>query len=209
MKTIKTFILILSISFFVIACKKDDTIQPVITLNGNPEQVVNLNGVYQEQGATAMDNQDGDLSNQILISGSVDVNESGEYRMYYDVEDSEGNKAATAIRFVQVVNQADYLTGTYLATPNCSGTSTVQDYNTTVTTSSTVNNRIYIKRVIQMIEDEPVIGEINGSIINIPYQTVGPNTIQGTASIAGDGFLLSVTIDGDITYNCDIDHVKI
>ncbi|MBD3639283.1 MAG: DUF5011 domain-containing protein [Crocinitomicaceae bacterium] len=191
------------------SCKKEDTIQPVITLNGNIEQSVALNGTYSEAGATAMDNEDGDISDKVVISGTVNTNLKGEYRKYYDVQDSEGNKAATATRYVQVVNESDYMIGTYQATPTCSGTSTFNTYNTTVTVSEEVNNQIYIKRVMWLVEDDPVIAEINGNVIDIPAQTVGSNTVSGTATISGSDFLLNVSINGSSSYTCSIDHIKL
>ena len=197
------------IAMIAISCKKEDNIQPVITLNGSYEQSVDLNGTYNEAGATAKDNQDGDITSSIVITGTVNTNETGEYRVYYDVADSEDNKAATATRFVTVSNSSDYMVGTYQATPNCSGTSTFNTYNTTVTSSTTTNNQIFIKRVMWQVEDEPVIGNVSGNTIDIPLQTIGQNTVSGSATITGSSFLLTININGWQTYSCTIDHVKI
>ncbi len=191
------------------SCKKRDKIQPVITLNGEKEQAISLNTAYVESGAVAMDNKGGDISSDIVITGSVDVNRTGEYRMYYDVQDENGNKAATAIRFVNVYNSADYMVGTYLATPSCSGTSTTNDYNTTVTASQENNNRIYIKRVLWTVEDDPILAEVNGTSILIPLQTVGDQTVEGSGTISGSEFVLSVMIDGWYDYSCTINHSKL
>lgn len=196
------------VGILFVSCKKDN-IQPVITLLGDYEQFVSLNGTYVESGATAKDNEDGDISSDIQISGNVDVNQTGEYKLFYDVEDAEGNNAATAKRYVHVVNDADYMIGTYLAEPNCVGSSTYFSYNTSVTTSETSNNEIYIRRVMWTVEDDPVIGTISGNTITIPAQTVGTNTVEGTATITGNTFLLAVIIDGTYYYECTIDHTKI
>ncbi len=202
-------IAVFSFSLILTSCNKDDTIQPVITLLGDYEQFVSLNGTYVESGATAKYNEDGDISANIEITGNVDVNQTGEYKLFYDVEDAEGNKAATAKRYVHVINDADYMIGTYLAEPNCVGTSIYTSYNTTVSTSETTNNQIMIRRVMWTVEDDPVIGTISGNIITIPSQAVGDNTVEGTATITGTTFLLDVTINGFLDYNCTIDHTKI
>ena len=48
---------------------------------------------YTEQGATATDNKDGDLSKDIKISGDVDTSKDGTYIVKYTVTDSNGNTA--------------------------------------------------------------------------------------------------------------------
>lgn len=203
----KLSVAILAISVVMISCRKKD-IQPVITLNGQVEQTISLGDNYVEQGATAKDNKDGDLSDDIVISGKVDNKNVGEYRVFYDVEDSEGNRAATATRYVKVVNDADFMIGTYEATPSCTGTMTAGQYHTSIIASKTKNNEILIRRVLFTVEDEPVIGQISGDDIIIPSQTVGDNTISGTGSIVGDNFLLTVSVSGGMTYNCTINHIK-
>ena len=193
----------------LISCNKPDTIQPVVTLLGDYEQFVSVNGTYVESGAIAMDNEDGDISSSVVITGSVNVNQTGEYKLFYDVEDAEGNKASTAKRYVHVVNDVDYMIGTYLAEPNCVGTSTFSSYNTLVTTSETNNNEIYIKRIMWSVEDEPVLATVSGTSLTIPLQTVGENIVEGTGTITGTAFILTVTIDGFLTYDCTIDHTKL
>lgn len=206
MKITSILIVLLVGASLISSCKKRDKIAPVITLNGEKEQVVSLNAAYVESGATAKDNKSGDITASIVISGTVNENKVGEYRKFYDVEDENGNKAATAIRFVNVVNNADYMLGTYMATPNCAGTGTT-NYNTSITASQTVNNRIYIKRVLFLVEDDPIVADINGTVITIPLQTVGYNTVEGSGTISGTQFLVDVTVNG--SYSCTIDHTKI
>lgn len=207
MKRSLTVTLIL-MSVLVMSCRKKD-IQPVISLNGNIEQTIALGQNYIEQGATAMDNRDGDISDDIKISGSVNKNLAGEYRIFYDVEDREGNKAATATRYVKVVNAANFMVGTYEATPTCTGTMTAGSYHTSITTSMQNNNQIFIRRVLYTIEDEPVVGYISGNTLTIPSQTVGWNTISGSGTLVGSSFLLSVEMSGGATYSCTINHVKL
>ena len=44
-----------------------DTIKPVITILGDNPQIVDLNTIYTEQGATATDNIDGNLTSSIIM----------------------------------------------------------------------------------------------------------------------------------------------
>lgn len=194
--------------FGLISCGKKN-IQPVISLNGEMEQTLALGTPYSEEGATAQDNKDGDISDDIIITGTVNHNLVGEYRIFYNVEDSEGNKAATATRFINVVNDADFMIGTYEASPTCMGTVTYDNYNTVIWTSNEVNNQILIRRVLWGVEDEPVVANVSGSTITIPTQTIGDVTMSGTATYISGNFLLDVTITGPWSYDCSIDHVKL
>lgn len=74
---------------------------PKITLNGETEIILTLNEEYLEQGATALDNVDGDISSKIKISGEVNTKKYGEYEITYEVIDSNKNKS-TKIRKVIV-----------------------------------------------------------------------------------------------------------
>ncbi len=79
-----------------------DTIPPLITLLGGNPMLVIVGGTYGEPGATATDNVDGDLTDEIVIDNS-DVNTSkiGSYTVTYTVSDSSGNEAQ-AERIVEV-----------------------------------------------------------------------------------------------------------
>ena len=82
-----------------------DTIVPVIILTGDNPQTVELGGVYVEQGATASDNYDGDISGSILIDASaVNTGIIGPYNVTYDVSDSSANPAIQLIRTVDVTD---------------------------------------------------------------------------------------------------------
>lgn len=78
-----------------------DTTAPVITLIGSANIQLTVGDSYVEQGAAASDDTDGDITNQISISGSVDTNAAGTYILTYSVSDAAGN-SASAIRTVEV-----------------------------------------------------------------------------------------------------------
>ena len=79
-----------------------DTTKPVIALNGLPEVRVEFGGSYTELQATATDAVDDDiqLTDKIVIAGTVDTNLAGIYHITYDVTDAAGNDAITVIRTV-------------------------------------------------------------------------------------------------------------
>lgn len=70
-----------------------DNIKPEIKLNGDSDITININEEYKELGATATDNIDGDISNNIEENGSVDTSKAGKYILTYSVIDSSENVA--------------------------------------------------------------------------------------------------------------------
>ncbi len=74
---------------------------PVITLIGGAVTLT-VGDAYTEQGATATDAEDGDLTANIVITGTVNTNAAGVYTVRYNVTDSSGNAAAEVTRTVTV-----------------------------------------------------------------------------------------------------------
>ena len=78
-----------------------DDVAPVIKLNGEENMQILLNSEYEDKGATADDEIDGDLTSKIEIVGSVDTSKTGTYTIAYKVTDNSGNEA-TKVRKVTV-----------------------------------------------------------------------------------------------------------
>ncbi len=70
-----------------------DDIAPDLSLNGNNNYYLNLNDPYEEQGAIAIDEKEGDLTDKIEVTGSANTAEVGTYTINYKVQDSKGNIA--------------------------------------------------------------------------------------------------------------------
>ena len=77
-----------------------DTTEPVITISGDNPASINLNEVYTDLGATALDDIDGEVV--VTPSGEVDTSVAGAYIITYTATDLAGN-VATATRTVNVV----------------------------------------------------------------------------------------------------------
>lgn len=75
---------------------------PVITLKGMDTVRVEVNGMYTEDSATAMDNIQGDISSDIVITNQVDLTQPGIYFVHYNVMDKSGLAAVTKTRTVIV-----------------------------------------------------------------------------------------------------------
>lgn len=74
--------------------KEEDKEAPVITLNGYENVTIYKGNVYVEEGASATDNCDGDITSLIETSGSVDNTKVGVYEITYTVKDKSGNTAS-------------------------------------------------------------------------------------------------------------------
>ena len=79
----------------------NDNVPPVITVNGNNPETVELGTPYADAGATAFDEFHGDTA--VTSSGTVDTNTVGSYTITYTAIDLDGN-SASATRSVNVVD---------------------------------------------------------------------------------------------------------
>ncbi len=81
--------------------------QPTLKLMGN--KVVNLpiGGEYIEQGAVALDAEDGDLSSRVTITGvdSLTTQAVGDFLVRYEVKDDDGHRAIPVYRIIRVHNE--------------------------------------------------------------------------------------------------------
>lgn len=75
---------------------------PNLLINGNEFLVVNKNDKYFDEGVTAIDNIDGDITDNVEIINTVNTKEEGNYKVYYSVKNSRGYKSYV-IRNVMVV----------------------------------------------------------------------------------------------------------
>ncbi|WP_223891011.1 immunoglobulin-like domain-containing protein, partial [Sulfurovum sp. TSL6] len=82
-----------------------DATPPVITLTGS-DVSIELGTAYTDEGATASDNIDGDITANIVTVNPVDINTVGVYTVTYDVNDSAGNAATQVTRTVTVTADA-------------------------------------------------------------------------------------------------------
>ncbi|WP_343328177.1 M4 family metallopeptidase [Polaribacter staleyi] len=72
-----------------------DTTAPIITLNGASTINLTVGDTYNELGATATDNIDGDITANITTSGNVNTAIEGTYTITYNVTDTSNNSSST------------------------------------------------------------------------------------------------------------------
>jgi hypothetical protein len=81
----------------------NDITKPIITLKGEPTVTLTVGETYNDAGATANDNKDGDISNHIQIQSNVDTSKAGTYTVTYSVSDAAGNAADMVSRSVNII----------------------------------------------------------------------------------------------------------
>ena len=79
----------------------NDLVVPVI--KGAEDKVIRIGDAFNaREGVTAYDNEDGDLTNKIVVTGKVQTNAVGRYVLTYTVTDSSKNMAKVT-RVVEVI----------------------------------------------------------------------------------------------------------
>ena len=197
---------------FLAGCTTEDTSSPVVTLNGDANDVVIYKSAtsYTDPGATATDAEDGNLT--VVTSGTVNMNSAGTYTLTYTATDKAGN-VGTATREV-IVDAAPYVAGDYNFTDvSNGGTVNGQDAITAVTG---VNNKICIHK-FAAYDDGVMYATLEGSSINVIAATVtcgqAPNiasryfTGTGSSSFTATGMVINYsettngsTVTGTTTY---------
>ena len=79
-----------------------DTANPELELFGGAAIKREAGQAWAEPGVEAHDARDGNITDQIVVTGTVDMNSTGTYLLTYTVQDGAGN-TATATRTVTVV----------------------------------------------------------------------------------------------------------
>jgi hypothetical protein len=75
----------------------------VITLKGEQSVTIDVGENYEDTGATAHDDVDGDITQSIEITGMIITGTPGVYTITFNVKDKSGNAAVPVVRTIQVV----------------------------------------------------------------------------------------------------------
>ena len=169
------------------SCKKSDVTAPILTITGGNTQTASLNAPFSNPAATATDDVDGNVTSKISILNptAVDNNTKAAYTLHYSVSDASGNTATQDV-VINIVNDAEWLAGTYTVvdsvyniSPLQSGLPWVTPYpgtpNENITTDNNLNNKFWVTEfgahtggAVYMT----VTGTGAGAAINIPSQSV-------------------------------------
>jgi hypothetical protein len=200
-KSISLAALIAVSSLFIVGCSKDDTEAPIISLIGsNPFQLEMLQ-TYSEPGATAEDNEDGDISSSINVDDSdIDNLLPGTYYVNYTVSDAAGNQGTNS-REIVVYATNNAMDDSYSVIDIC-GTGAAADtflyqQNITATGASTIT----FNKFADYSNNTGITATVAGNgAITLPFQpalNIGTATedhdFSGTGSVTESGFILNYT----------------
>mgnify|MGYP001998299039 CR=1 FL=1 len=79
-----------------------DVTKPIITLSGDAEVSLEVGTAYNDSGATASDNIDGDITSSIVTANNLDISTVGTYLVTYNVSDAASNPADEVTRVVNI-----------------------------------------------------------------------------------------------------------
>ena len=210
----KTILNCLAVSALFLSCNKQpsttppvvnaDTTPPVMILSGNTKDTVSLNAPYIDAGAIATDNIDGNITAQIVVSGNLNVNQTGDYVRNYNVSDLAGNAAPQITRQIHVRNDAWFLAGNYAVAPNC-GLTPASNYNTSISVSSTINRQIAFGFLLNNSTGQTPVGAlaINNSSISLVPMSGNGSTFSGSGQIVSPGVIslgTAISMPGTIGY---------
>ncbi|MCF8368715.1 MAG: DUF5011 domain-containing protein [Bacteroidales bacterium] len=169
------------------ACKETDDVPPVINLKGADSLDHILNVVYLDAGATAFDEVDGDISDNLYADNQVNDNLLGEYFVTYHVVDKSGNEATPKSRYVQVINAAWTHIDWYAAEENILFPEPATCfYNSYIWVDSTVNNRIVFYN-FSCDSTLRAYADIKDTLLVMPFQIVLDSvrdfSLQGSGTI--------------------------
>lgn len=71
-----------------------DREEPLIELKGGNDIYIYKDNKYIEMGYTAIDKCDGDITDNVIVTGTVDTNRVGTYTINYKVVDNSGNETS-------------------------------------------------------------------------------------------------------------------
>ncbi|MCR1024374.1 DUF5011 domain-containing protein [Cellulophaga baltica] len=210
-----------------------DTTAPVITRNGPASITLTVGDTYNDAGATALDNVDGDITADIVIDNTVNKDVVGTYTVTYNVSDDAGNSATEVIRTVTVINAADTtapvitrngpasITLTVGDTYNDAGATALDNVDGDITTDIVIDNTVN-KDIVGTYTVTYNVSDVAGNhateVIRTVIVSAAPDTTapiitrNGPASISltvGDaytdaGATANDDVDGDITSEIDI-----
>lgn len=173
--------------------KKTTTIRdiekPVITLKGNSEITLNRGDKYNDEGASATDNIDGDITSKIKVSGKVDTTKTGTYTITYTVTDKAGNRAEVARKVTVVATTTTVTphTTTKATTKKNFNTSSGGTRTTKATTQRVTTQKVTTPPTITL-RGSSSIAINQGSVWNDPGFTAKDakgNDLTGRVNVSG------------------------
>ncbi|MFH0894870.1 MAG: immunoglobulin-like domain-containing protein [Bacteroidota bacterium] len=187
MKKVIKLTLIVALGFMCssLACEDDHT-APVISIIGTNPVIIHIGDGYTDEGATAWDDEDGDVTKYLSASSNVDINTAGSYFILYSVVDAPGNVSEKK-RTVIIENSVEYLKGIYNVSNTFNGGTPV-NFTDSITPSPISNDRVFVSRFANYVNAE-VFFDLNPSVhtLQLSSQSISCGTPSTLRTFAGSG----------------------
>lgn len=228
--SILTLAVITTTTLMFTGCGVDDLSTPTIVLEGDDPMIVELGGTYTEPGFTATDDEDGDISANVIVDdNNLNTNEIDEYEVSYTVTDEAGN-IGTTTRIVRVVMAKSSYVGIYQVHEICDMDDDgifgegdvdyeINDYTVTISAGGDANELIFENfgaYGVEVIVPVYFEGDLNDELIvddyNLPGSTIyfDADGIVTTGEVGNIEFDLDYTAkDGAVIVPCQAEFVKL
>lgn len=161
---------------------EQDTENPVLELFGDETITLKVGDKYEELGAVATDNIDGDITKYIKIKSDIDNTKVGTYTVTYTVKDQAGNEAKITRKVIyEEKKEEPKKEEEKQTTPQTPSTPTTP---TTPSTPSTTRDTT-----------SPIITFYNQGVYNVSCG----NKVDYSSSSSYYGYTARDNVDGDIT----------
>lgn len=185
----------------VVSCNKTDETPPIIFMNGADSLAHVLNQPYEDEGATATDETDGNITTNIYVDNQINVDRVGWYKVIYKVIDDAGNEAAPATRNIYVYNEASPFVGYYqLTETQLFPDQNICSYDIFTWIDSTVNYRIVFDN-FACAYGQSVVADVSGQYLLVPFQTIedslSARLLQGSGTITDSTMQFDYTLKND------------
>ncbi len=97
MKKILRTMIVLFALFILVGCGKKDKVNPVITVPAAEISIYVGDSFDPMKNVVAQDDVDGNITDKIVVTGSVDTATEGRYTLVYTVKDKAGNEATKQV----------------------------------------------------------------------------------------------------------------
>ena len=193
---------------------------PTISLNGEPEVVLKLGEVYEDQGATAtLENID--ISDRVKIDNKIDYKHIGDYTITYSVTNMKGKKEVSVYRDIKIredIKPVIKLKGDstyyvqYASTYSEPGYTATDNYDGIITdkvkVEGTVNTREFGSyKIYYTVSDSSGNSATVTRVVKVIDSTKPKISLSGKSSMVIDvggpynepGYTATDNYDGDIT----------
>ncbi len=198
----------------MLSCNNDtsDYQSPSLALLGDVVVTLSLNTPYEEPGYVALDDIDGNITDQVWTETELNTDVAEKYRILYNVKDAAGNWAVSAIRTIIVQNDAKALANSYSGQYSSNNGET-GNYQMTLRVSPTENNVIRFSSfgdspVPQRVD---VVGTVVEDSIIVDLQYIDGYWYMGNGVITDEtiNFQSFTGIDKNQLVECQVEYTPL